>query len=107
MDFDPNLLDKSVLANLRDNSRTKEAILDAIGRRNSTEDEGGSNWEIYRDTIRAAYKAAMPMETQDHPQLIEQDMKEAQGAIPESQDYEYNKLYESTEEEVGYKMSDG
>ena len=44
MDFDPNLLDKSVLANLRDNSRTKEAILDAIGRRNSTEDEGGSNW---------------------------------------------------------------
>ena len=34
-------------------------------------------------------------------------MKEAQSAIQESQDYEYNKLYESTEEEVGYKMSDG
>ena len=34
-------------------------------------------------------------------------MMETQDTIPKSQDFEYNKLYESTEEEVGYKMSDG
>ena len=87
MDFYPKLLDKSVLANLIDNTKTNEAILDAIGRRNSTEDEGGSNWEIYRDTIRAAYKVAMPKETQDHPWPSEKDLMETQDAIPESQDY--------------------
>ena len=79
MDFDPNLLNESALANLRDNNQAKEAILDAIARRNSTEEDELSDWEIYRDAIRAAYHSVMPIDEATKPLFDKKDFYDPNG----------------------------
>ena len=104
MDFDQSLFDKTALSNLKDNSRTKEAILDAISRRNTKEEEGGSDWEIYRDTIRDAYQTLVPI---DKAEPNSQDYQPTHNFNPEPNFTEqYSELYDGTQDtEVGEELT--
>ena len=50
------------LSNLRENPGTKDAILDAIARKHTPTEETDNDWDIYLDTVKAAYFDVLPHE---------------------------------------------